>query len=115
MEKTMSVEERIKRAEEIYNKRKNNYIEEEFFKEKRKRKKSNVFHKLFVQILVCLLIYGAFYVVANDNYIFSEEFRNNAKEILHYDINFQTLYNKGIEKFNSIFGEKNKQVKTEEE
>ena len=81
MERTMSTEDKIKRAEEIYNRRKTNQIKTGTAKVNISDKKDlKLFKKMFIQILVCLAIYTAFYLVKNNNYIFSEDFINKAKE-----------------------------------
>ena len=74
----MSVEERIKRAEDIYNRRNGTYTRNVSTEKKpcykaRKRK----LKKLVIQIFMCLFIYIAFYSIINRNYVFSEEFRNS--------------------------------------
>ena len=71
MEKTMSVEERIRRAEERYNSKNNN--QNSFNKDK---KKNNI-KKMFMQMFICLLIYILFYVATNSEYIFSESFKQD--------------------------------------
>lgn len=107
MERTMSVEEKIRRAEEIYNRRRENIKEENIGRiTVREKKDLKLFKKLILQIITCLLIYCIFYLIVNNNYIFSNDFKNKAKEILSYDINFQNLYQMVIEKYNSIFEKK---------
>lgn len=94
MERTVTAEERIRRAEEIYQRRRmqndikvptsqmnaNNKLEYRMLK------------KLILQILICLLIYFIFYLIKNSNYIFSEEVLNKTRQFLSYDINFQGIY-----------------------
>ncbi len=98
MERTMSTEDKIRRAEEIYNRRRTNSgrigTTKVNITEKRDIK---LFKKMIVQIIVCLAVYSVFYIVKNNNYIFSEDFINKSKEILTYDINFQEIYSKIIE------------------
>ena len=100
MERVMSVEERIRRAEEIYEKRKkreslvipqDQYSE---LKEKQKERKKDIklLKKILIQLVICLMIYFVFYTIHNNKYIFSEEFINKANEILSYDINFIELF-----------------------
>ena len=103
MERTMNPEERIRRAEEIYNRRKmqggvrvytsnvNTKVKPEY----------NLLKKLVLQILICLVIYLIFYLIKNSNYIFSQDVINKTKEFLSYDINFQKIYNSGIEFYNN--------------
>ena len=72
MERVMSVEERIRRAEDIYNKRNNR----QYSKPVERKNKKNTVKKMFMQIFICLSIYIVFYAVMNREYVFSEEFRN---------------------------------------
>ena len=94
MERTMSVEDKIRRAEEIYYRRRKQEIPNMIEKEPIKREKKDIklFKKMIKQIIICLAIYGCFYLVVNNNYIFSEDFTNKTKEILSKDINFAELY-----------------------
>ena len=98
MEKAMSTEDKIRRAEEIYNRRRDNYTKNGMTKVNiNEQKDIKLFKKMFIQIVVCLAIYSVFYLVKNNNYIFSEDFLNKSKEILSYDINFQEVYSKTME------------------
>ena len=98
MEKIMSTEDKIRRAEEIYNKRRTNKIKTGSTKVNISEKKDvKLLKKIIIQILICLSIYCVFYLIKNNNYIFSEDFINKAKEILSYDVNFQKIYSKIIE------------------
>lgn len=95
MERTMSVEDKIKRAEEIYYRRREqgqSKQENVRISAKTPKKDIKLFKKMIIQIITCLIIYSLFYVVANNNYIFSEDFTNKAKEILSQDINFNEIY-----------------------
>ena len=66
MEKAMSVEDRIRRAEEIYYRRKNQEIpireENTNIKPKRNIK---LIKKMIKQMASCLIIYGIFYTIIN--------------------------------------------------
>lgn len=92
MERTLSVEERIKRAEEIYNRRMGNEDRRRVTIPQEEKKDIKLLKKLILQIIACLLIYFIFYNIQNNNYIFSEDFTSKAKEILSYDTNFPQLY-----------------------
>ncbi len=95
MERTISAEERIRRAEEIYQRRKmqggvrvssrnvNTKSKPEF----------GMFKKLALQIAICSLIYFIFYLIQNSNYIFSDDVITKTREFLSYDINFQQVFN----------------------
>lgn len=90
MEKVMSVEERIRRAEEIYNRRNGQYINT--LNSRLSNKKSGSAKKLLMQIFVCLMIYLAFYVFTNSEYIFSEEFLKQVKSNLGPDSKIYSIY-----------------------
>lgn len=90
MEKTMSVEEKIRRAEEIYNRRNNaGYVSNEV----KTYRKQNPIIKMIKRIIMCFLIYIVFYVYTNSNYIFSEEFLNKTQEIFNKNTNITQIYN----------------------
>ena len=85
MERTLTAEERIRRAEEIYNKRKmqnlgvrltanstNNGTKPDY----------KLLKRMGLQILICIMIYIIFYMIQNTNYIFSTDVINKTKEIL---------------------------------
>ena len=92
MEKTMSVEEKIRRAEEIYQRRKQGDIRQVATLNINKEKKNmKLFKKMLIQFLVCIAIYLLVYV-NNSNYVFSENFINKTNEILSYDTNFYDIY-----------------------
>ena len=106
MERTLSVEEKIRRAEQIYAKR----HEEDFrqtakvaVSDKSNKKDIKLLKKLIMQILICVFIYIVIYTIQNSKFIFSEDFINKANEILSYDTNFQELYNKSKDFIMSFF------------
>ena len=116
----MSVEDRIRRAEEIYYKRKQNdnskdkynvIIEEKNIKKDKKNIK--LFKKMFKQILVCIIIYSIFYIIINNNYVFSEDFTNKIREIMSQDIDLSKIYSFITTKFNEIM--ENNEIKQEVE
>ena len=94
MERVMSVEDKIRRAEEIYYRRRQQEVpERETVKVSIKNKRNiKIFKKMIKQIIVCLAIYTIFYIVINNNYVFSEDFSNKAREILNQDIDFSKIY-----------------------
>ena len=102
MERTMTPEERIKRAEEIYNRRnyyRNNYSTHRVREEKMDSQtgKKKLIKKMLVQIGICTLIYAFIFLVSNSNQILSKDIINKAKEILSYDISLNNLKNIGLE------------------
>lgn len=108
MERALTADEKIRRAEEIYQRRRMN--------ETRKttarvnvadtQKDYSLFKKMILQIMVCLCIYFVFLLIKNGNYIFSEDFIKQAKEILSYDLNLQEQYKNIM----SFFEQNNEQV-----
>jgi len=91
----MSVEDKIRRAEEIYYRRKNKEIPARDTTTKapiKKKRNIKLLNKMIKQILICLVIYSIFYAIINNNYIFSEDFTKKAREILNQDINFSQIY-----------------------
>lgn len=90
MDRAISVEERIRRAEEIYNRRNGTYINTSNIKAEKKKKSTT--KRLFMQMFTCLMIYLAFYVFTNSEYIFSEEFLNNIKSSFNQDSKMYGIY-----------------------
>ena len=90
MERTLSQEDRIRRAEEIYNRRKvaNGIRVSSSTVNRTEKNKISLFKKMLMQMAICAVIYIIFYLIKNSNYIFSEDVINKTKEFLSYDINF---------------------------
>ena len=117
MEKTMSVEDKIRRAEEIYYKRKEHDLPAREIIKKQEKKDFKLLKKMIRQIIGCLLIYAFFYLIVNNNYIFSEDFTNKAKEILAQDIDFIKIYSwicDSVNKINIQPNEENQEKKIQE-
>lgn len=107
MERTMSVEDKIRRAEEIYNRRRENEYKPTNTRVRVDNSKSdqsvnNRLKKMIAQIIICMLVYLTFHYIINNNYIFSEDVRNKCEEILAYDISFGEMYKKISEAVISI-------------
>lgn len=117
MERAMSVEERIRRAEDIYNRRNGVYTKTSTINSKTKNaSKKRTAKRLLMQIFVCLSIYVIFYAVTNREYIFSEEFRNSVNTFFTETINTPEMYSK-VRKFVLNFfedGENNEEVVNEQ-
>ena len=100
MDRAMTVEERIRRAEEIYERRKNKeklteqYETNSIVESKNRERKKDIklLKKIIIQLISCLAIYFIFYTIQNNEYIFSSEFINKANEILSYDMNFIEIF-----------------------
>ncbi len=117
MEKTMSVDEKIRRAEEIYYRRKG---ENEPLNRSQKpymnideKKDVKLLKKMIIQMIFCVIIYGIVYIIQNNQFIFSEDFINKANEILSYDTNFMEIY-ENIKNGFATF-QKNFQIKQNDE
>ena len=95
MEKTISPEERIRRAEEIYYRRRENSnsvrMSSSQVKEGNETRRISLYKKMIIQILICILIYLVFSLIKEANYIFSEDVINKTKEFLSTDINFEVI------------------------
>ena len=94
MERTMSVEDKIKRAEEIYARRQAGIQRKTTTVPINNNNKKDIklIKKMIIQIVVSLLIYLSIYIIQNNNYIFSEDFLKKTNEILSYDMNFTQIY-----------------------
>ena len=124
MERTISPEERIRRAEEIYNRRRSsNGIRVSSDKVNSSKKQISLFKKMLMQLAICSVIYIIFYLIKNTNYIFSEDVINKTREFLSYDINFgniqssiSSFWNDNKDKFNffGIFGDEQEDTTTNE-
>ena len=96
MERIMSVEDKIRRAEAIYERRQqgnNKQIASINVSDNNKKKDIKLLKKMIIQILVCMVLYLVVYTIQNNSYVFSEDFMNKANEILSYDTNFNEIYN----------------------
>ena len=104
MERTITSEERIRRAEEIYQRRRiQNGIKVPTSQVNAGNKvQYGMLKKVILQVLICMLIYFIFYLIKNSNYIFSEEVVNKTREFLSYDINFQGIYTQTEKYYNEV-------------
>lgn len=93
MERVLTADERLKRAEEMYYGRKCVGIKESSKKTNTPiSNKKYLLKKMIIQIAICFIVYCSYYVIKNCNFIFSKDFINKTNEILSYDINIQELY-----------------------
>lgn len=103
MERALTVEEKIQRAEQIYERRKmnsNNQIEipKITAKTKSEDKDKKTLKKIIVQIILCSLFTFCIYVAQNYNLPFLEK----VKEIMAYDENFAQTFNNGKQKIGNF-------------
>lgn len=92
MERVMTVEEKIRRAEEIYQRKKQGEERPVAKVTVNDKKDIKLLKKMIIQMLICVVIYLGVYMVQNNQYVFSEDFIQKANEILSYDTNFMELY-----------------------
>lgn len=115
MERTMSVEEKIRRAEQIYERRKQGSDRQITTVSVNNEKKDiRLLKKMIVQILICISIYLVIYFINNSEYVFSKDFINKINEILSYDVNFMDLYNTIKDQYNKIIVNNNEQEQPEQ-
>lgn len=110
MEKVLSREERIRRAEEIYARRQN-------LRERTKKatvsvsqpKNFRLLKKLALQIIICAVIYYIFYLINTTSYSFSQDTLSKTDELISHDFDFYSVYNSFVNWANSyIYGNENK-------
>ena len=110
MEKSISQEERIRRAEEIYSRRRyNNRNGESLYRsgetrnryqpQETRKIKGKMIDKMIIQMIICVIIYTCIYMLQYSNYLFSKDMVDKTKEVLSYDISIENLYNKSNEFF----------------
>lgn len=103
MERIASTEERIRRAEEIYQRRRNQGVRLTGNTVNISNKPDiSLFKKMIYKIIACIIIYVVIYLIKNSNYIFSEGFLKKTNEILSYDMNIQLMYERTIEYFKGL-------------
>ena len=118
MERIMSVEDKIRRAEAIYERRQqgnNKQIASINVSDNNKKKDIKLLKKMIIQILVCMVLYLIVYMIQNNSYVFSEDFINKANEILSYDTNFFEIYNNLKNGILSLLPKENNEVVNVEE
>ena len=119
MERAMTVEERIRRAEEIYERRKRNegltIVSEEKKSENKEKKDIKLLKKIVIQLIICTCIYLVIYTIQNNKYIFSEDFINKVNEIISQDIDFAKLYEDTKNYIMSLFNKQESQEENQEQ
>ena len=120
MEKVLGQDERIRRAESIYERRQlENEIRRNMTVNVNNQNKSTRINRLILQCIICLLIYGMFYVIKMIPDIASKELMYRITDVLEYDINIKELYdnfskykiiNTDVEKIQSNSKEKEEKV-----
>ena len=92
MERSMSVEEKIKRAEEIYARRHEQNSKHFATVNVNEKKNIKLFRKMIIQIITSLCIYFIIININSGKYVFSEDFINKTREILSTDLKFEDIY-----------------------
>lgn len=87
----MSVEEKIRRAEEIYNRR-NGRESYRYPSASKEKKGPSLMSRMIKQIIICFIIYGIFYVVTNREYFLSQEFQTKVQEIAAQNETLNQVY-----------------------
>ena len=91
MEKWMSDEERIRRAEDVAERRNANLrISADNLNKEKSYKKANI---VLCQTIICLIIYFSFYSIKNSLNNSTDVFINNVNSILKNDTDFRKIYN----------------------
>ena len=113
MERVMTPDDRIRRAEEIYARRQS-------LRERTKRARVNVTEKsknyrlirgFALQVAISVVIYFMFYLVNTTSYSFSENVLNKVKELISADYDFKGAYNSAIQSINNyIYGDEQKEA-----
>lgn len=103
LERTLTDEEKIRKAIEISERRNQHYTYQRPAKDNvNKTKNYRLFKRMASQMLICLLIYFVFYSIHTNQYFFSEDIMDKTSSILNYDINFAEWYSRGREFINSV-------------
>jgi hypothetical protein len=118
MERGLTYEEKIRRAEEIYARRNQNNMGRNITTVNiRENKKKSVLKKMILQMLICIAMYGVFYLINTTNYAFSDDVTGNVREVLSYDIDLVKTYQNISQYFQSLINEQkqeDEQEKTED-
>lgn len=113
MDRVISDEERIRRAEDLVERRKNADLRisgDNFSKEK----SNNKIRKMLYQILICLIIYCSMFYIKNSNNPRLQFIISNVNKALNYDVDFNGIYSmleKKIELINDYFKVQTKEDK----
>ena len=94
MERALSQNERIRRAEQVYARRQNT-------RERTRHATVNIsepknftlIKRVILQSIICVLIYFIFYLINTTSYSFSDITINKTNEILSNDYDFESVYN----------------------
>lgn len=114
MERVLSQDERIRRAEELYARRRMQKENNRSATVNVESNNSGSFRKkLIAQFIICAILYVIFIYAKNVPNLVPQDVLNKISDILEYDLNVQELYNKGINYFSPK--EQNEENKSESE
>jgi len=104
MERTISREDRIKRAEELYYRRKNAInMPKTTTVNVNPKKNYKLLKKVIIQILLCMGIYSVIYNLQNKSDNFSIDSINYVKSTIAYDANFNKVLDDVKNYFSSLY------------
>lgn len=92
MEKILSDDERIRRAEDVLERRRNNKFDAE--SEIDVNMKDKKIARMLLRILICLILYGCFYGIKMYKNDEANVALSSIKNVLEYDVNFYELFDK---------------------
>lgn len=93
MERVLNQDERIRRAEELYARRKmQNALRKSATVNVEGNNEGNLTKKLIIQCVICLIMYAAFYAIKNIPNFASQDVMYKISDILEYDINVKKVY-----------------------
>jgi len=104
MERVITPEERIRRAEERYRQRQRQTgikVSSDTVNVGIGRT-VRLYKKVIVKIGICLVTCWIFYLIKHNTYVFSETVITQAKNFLNYDMNFQGIYEQIAKKWESF-------------
>ena len=114
MERVLSSEEKIRRAEEIYARRKRGETRRNIATVNVQEKKDfSLFKKMIIQMLICLVLYSIFHLINSTNYIFSEDVISQTRSILEYDVDIENVFNTIGNYFNQFINNQNQEDETQ--
>ena len=95
MERVLSDEEKFRKAEEIYNRRRNLNVTvpTKNLNRNTAKKDYKLFRKMLFQIGICVCIYFSVYFIQYSNYYFSSDVMKKIEGLLSYDINISEKFN----------------------
>lgn len=98
----MDVDERIRRAEELYNRRKMQGGVRVSTSNVNNSSRSGIslLKKMIIKIIICTIIYLIFYIIKNSGMFFSKNVLDQTQKIMSYDINFSQAYSQVIKLYN---------------